>query len=103
MVAWTNLPLPERLIIVGAGRCLLNSLDPADNRIFVHDHEAAIRAIIELFARDKAVANLARNSPHRPAQGPKDNHVLPLNDGIAVAQAIFGVKPTDFPLCYNAQ
>ena len=47
-------------------RWLLGSLDPVENLMVVHDHEAAIRAIIELFACDEAVANLAGNSPHRP-------------------------------------
>ena len=43
------------------------SLDDAKDRIVVHDHEAAVSAAIELFTRDKAVANLAGNSPHRAA------------------------------------
>jgi hypothetical protein len=45
----------------------LSSLDPADNRIVVYNHEAAISATIKLFTRNEAVANLAGDFPHRPA------------------------------------
>jgi len=45
----------------------VSSLDPSDNPIVVYDHKAAISATIELFTRDEAMANLAGNSPHRPA------------------------------------
>ena len=35
--------------------------------MIVHDHKAPINAIIALFTRDEAVANLAGKSSHWPA------------------------------------
>jgi hypothetical protein len=43
-----------------------SGLDLMEDGSVVHDDEAAIRTIMELFTCDKALANLARNSPHRP-------------------------------------
>ena len=48
------------------GVMVAHSPDPVENPMVVHHHEAPINAIIELFTRDEAVANLAGNSPHRP-------------------------------------